>query len=173
MARIFSKVFFSKPTGAFRLSSVVRLGVGVGWIWGGYRAGMGGEGGGEIAGVLMIVFGCFFFAPEMKRLLAEPVGRLFAGLFFPQASGNPPLDYTLPRFYRKKERLPEAMEHYRRILHYYPRELTAYREGIEVAVELGEWGEARALLKRALRKIPTQERESLRAHWAALEAAGR
>ncbi len=154
-----------------RFSSVVRvlrLGVGCFLVGSGFKLGFDGTRDSSIAGLLTMVSGSFFFAPEMRWLISDRVARLVSGFIYPEATGEPPLDYTLPRFYRKKERLPEALEHYQRILHYYPKDLTAYMEGIEVAWELEDPTEAERLYKRGRRKLCDADRDALARHWQAV-----
>ena len=149
--------FFREP--AFWLAAL-RVLVGGGLVWQGFHLG-------GVGGLVQVVAGAFFFGPELRWLISERVARFVSGFVFPEATGSPPLDYTLPRFYRKKERLPEALEHYQRILHFYPKDLTAYREGIEVAWELNDEGEALRLYRRGMRRLPAAERGELTRHWEA------
>jgi hypothetical protein len=155
------KLFFTPKF----LGHALRIGGGVGFVVGGFLQARDGTRDAAISGLLMIVSGAFFFVPELRWLISDRVGRFVSGFIYPEARGEPPLDYTLPRFYRKKERLPEALEHYRRILYYYPKDLTAYLEGIEVAWQLEDAEEAERLYKRGRRKLSDADRELLARHW--------
>jgi hypothetical protein len=150
------------------VTRLLRLGLGCFLVGSGFKLGFDSTRESSIGGLLMMVAGAFFFGPEMRWLISDRVARLVSGFIYPEATGEPPLDYTLPRFYRKKERLPEALEHYQRILYYYPKDLTAYMEGIEVAWELEDPAAAESLYKRGRRKLSEVDRESLARHWQAV-----
>jgi hypothetical protein len=76
-------------------------------------------------GFAALIAGAVLLGPELILWAAAPIYRALNSLFFPSATGTPPVDYTLARFYRKRERYDEALEQYFQIVHYHPDELNA------------------------------------------------
>jgi len=76
-------------------------------------------------------------APELVRWAVLPFNRVIDAILLPGESGTPPADYTLARFYCQQMRYDEAYEEYLKIIHYHPRELAAYVEGMMTAGQAG------------------------------------
>ena len=72
-------------------------------------------------------------APELVDWAVVPLNRLIDAVLLPGETGIPPADYTLARFYVQQLRYDEAVEEYFKIIHYHPRELPAYLEGMLTA----------------------------------------
>ena len=72
-------------------------------------------------------------APELVGWAVMPLNVLIEAVLLPGETGAPPADYTLARFYVQQLRYDEAVEEYLKIIHYHPRELTAYLEGMMTA----------------------------------------
>ena len=90
-------------------------------------------------------------APEVVGWVISPLHRLIDAVLLPSESGPPPADYTLARFYCRQMRYEEATEEYLKIIHYHPRELTAYLEGTVAAGETGQMELARKFHRLGMR----------------------
>ncbi len=83
-----------------------------------------------IAGILGTVL---LAAPDLVRWILTPINGVIDSILLPSERGTPPADYTLARFYVQQFRYHEAVEEYFKIIHYHPRELPAYFEGMMTA----------------------------------------
>jgi len=128
---------------------------------------MGGLGYG-LVGVGLLAGAVIIASPDLIRIASNLISRFIIGLFFPQEHATLPLDYTLARFYRKKERWEEALAQYEKLLDAHPKALPAYIEAIEVASAAGWPEEARKLLTKALRRLPPEDHAELRTGYAAV-----
>jgi tetratricopeptide (TPR) repeat protein len=96
------------------------------------------------AAYLLIAFGALFagvllISPETVTRFCGYCSRILTGIIFPDAQyDKPKLSYILARTYSKQMRYSEAFEQYKKIIHYYPREKTAYIELIELLERAGE-----------------------------------
>lgn len=100
--------------------------------------------GGLLTTVLLI-------SPELADWGAMPLNRMFDAVLLPGESAPPPLDYTLARFYLQQMRYEEACEEYLKIIHYHPRALPAYLEGMASAGRAGRADLAARLHRRGRR----------------------
>jgi tetratricopeptide (TPR) repeat protein len=102
---------------------------------------MGGFG---AAGYLIIAFaslisGILFISPEIVTRFAALCSQILTSIVFPDARYDKPrLSYILARSYSKQMRYSESCEEYKRIIHYYPHEETAYIELIALLDKNGE-----------------------------------
>ena len=108
-------------------------------------------------GFAALIGAVLLLGPELVAWAAIPVYRALNSIFFPAATGTPPVDYTLARFYRKRERYEESIEQYFKIVHYHPEELTAYLEGIETAFLAGEEESASKLYRLGMRRLHARD----------------
>ena len=83
-----------------------------------------------IAGILATVL---LAAPDIVGWILTPIHGVIDSILLPGETGTPPADYTLARFYVQQLRYDEAVEEYLKIIHYHPRELPAYLEGMMTA----------------------------------------
>lgn len=127
-------------------------------------------------GVAFLVMGGLLFFPEGIRLFVSPLTKLAEGLYFPGGKlDKPVLSYTLPEFYRKQHRYPEALERYDFILDHYPRELRAWLGAIDVlALHLKDWPRAQRYRERAERKLrhDPEALATLDQHWRIVRDQG-
>jgi hypothetical protein len=78
-------------------------------------------------------------SPEIVGRTCEFCAGLLSGIIFPDDKfSKPPLSYLLARRYRDQLRPHEAVEQYKKIIHYYPRERDAYVELLAVAKSVGD-----------------------------------
>jgi len=103
-----------------------------------FQAGLNTAGLGA-AGFLIVGFGSMLavvllIAPETIVRLCEFFSRIFTSIVLPDdKSHKPPLSYILAHSYRRQLRYSEAVEEYRKLIHYHPGELTPYLELISLA----------------------------------------
>jgi tetratricopeptide (TPR) repeat protein len=99
-----------------------------------------------------LVTAVLLIAPDTIFRIAEWCSRPFVEIFFPSEKfSKPPLSYLLARRYMKEKRFEQAIDQYRSIIHYYPKEKDAYLELLEAAHELGDeqtWKTYAALYKK-------------------------
>ena len=89
--------------------------------------------------VLAMVTVVLLISPETVFKVAEWCARPFTEILWPSDRlEKPPLNYRLARHYAQCLRLEEAIEEYRKIIHFYPDEGDAYKELIAVAEQLGD-----------------------------------
>lgn len=106
-------------------------------------AGLKIEGFGAV-GHLIFSMVCFIsavllVAPETVFRFAEWCSRPFTNILFPSDEfSRPPLSYVLARRYRGSLRLRDAVEEYEKIIYFYPGEIDAYVELVDVAKRLGD-----------------------------------
>jgi hypothetical protein len=114
------------------------------------------------APLLVVAFGLFFAAllltsKEVIIPLSELVGGFFISFLHPNARfSKPPLSYILARSYARQMRYTEAFEEYKKIVHYYPNELEAYREIIAVCNAAGAGKLAHRYEKKFRRRFPKE-----------------
>jgi tetratricopeptide (TPR) repeat protein len=106
-----------------------------------------------VFGMAGLIASVVIVAPEFIPWIASPFLRLLDTIYLPSATEPPPVDYTLARFYRKRGRLDEAVQEYEKIVHYHPREVAAYAEGIQAAFEAGDAHTAARLYKKGRRYV--------------------
>jgi hypothetical protein len=96
------------------------------------------------AGFFVVGFGSLLafvllISPETTGRACEFFSRIFTSIILPDdRNRKPPLSYLLARRYRQQLRAAEAVDEYRKIIHYYPDEQTAYLELIATAQESGD-----------------------------------
>ena len=119
-----------------------------------------------LAALVLLVISAILIAPELAVLFCQPLFALVDSIFFPGGKlSKPVLSYTLPDFYLKEGRYEEALEEYRKILRYYPRESAAYLGAIELLVaEFGDVPGAKNLYARARQKLRDRPED-----WMAVE----
>ncbi len=111
-----------------------------------------------IAGVLATVL---LLAPDLVGWILTPINGVIDSILLPGERGTPPADYTLARFYVQQLRYDEAIEEYLKIIHYHPRELPAYLEGMMTAGQAQQTAlieKFHRLARRAFRGAKTRER---------------
>ena len=102
---------------------------------------------GLIAGVLLV-------SPEIVRPVCDFFADAFLGFIYPGArAAKPPLSYLLARRYRDQRRFGEALTEYQKILHYYPKEKTAWHEMLLLALEAGDERTFHKYARRYLRRF--------------------
>jgi tetratricopeptide (TPR) repeat protein len=116
-----------------------------------------------LAAMILLVIGAILIAPELVAIVTKPLFALADSIFFPGGKlSKPVLSYTLPEFYTKEGRFDEALDEYRKILRYYPREGQAYLGAIELLVtEFDDKGAAKELYRRARQKLRDQPEDWL------------
>ena len=111
-----------------------------------------------IAGILATVL---LLAPDLVGWILTPINGVIDSILLPCERGTPPADYTLARFYVQQLRYDEAVEEYLKIIHYHPRELPAYLEGMMTAGQAQQVAlieKFHRLGRRAFRGAKTRER---------------
>ena len=87
-----------------------------------------------------------------------PIWRFITGIVFPDDKfDRPPVNYALPRSYRERRRLDDAIEEYLKIIRYHPQELPAYLECMEVMIETGDHAGAQKVRATGMRKLRSAE----------------
>jgi len=111
-----------------------------------------------LLGMLGVIVGTALLTPEIYTIITRGVDALY----FPGGKLDKPLlSYKLPEFYRKEERLEEALEQYDIILEHYPREARAWIGAIELLIEdFGNRQQAESYYQRGRRKL-RRDREAL------------
>ena len=112
---------------------------------------------GCLFGMAFLISAVVMIVPEAVPWAAAPLLALLDAIYLPGASDPPPLNYKTARFYRQQCRWEEAVQEYRKIVHYHPRELVAYIEGIETAFEAGEHKAAVQLYRKGCRRLRSKE----------------
>lgn len=86
-----------------------------------------------------LVSAVVLIAPETAFKVAEWCAKPLTDLFYPSEQyKKPPLSYLLARKYRDSLRLEDALVEYKNIIHFYPEEIDAYRELLDVARRAGD-----------------------------------
>lgn len=91
---------------------------------------------------LITAFGSFilaivFIAPETVTRICEFLSRPLTNIIYPNARAEkPPLSYRLAHLYTRQLRYADAVAEYQKIIHYYPRERTAYLELLALARQI-------------------------------------
>lgn len=125
-----------------------------------FQAGLNTAGLGA-AGFLIVGFGSMLavvllIAPETIVRVCEFFSRIFASIVLPDDKFHkPPLSYILAHSYRRQLRYTEAVEEYRKIIHYHPGELTPYLEMISLAHLLQDDRLAAKYTQLLKRRFPT------------------
>ncbi len=105
-----------------------------------------------------VILSVLFVAPELIHWGGTPIRAFFDAILYPHTEiHDTPPDYTLPHFYYRQRRYPEALEWYLKLLRAHPREARAYMEAIATAFEGGEPRLAHKLLRKARRKVRDAE----------------
>jgi cell division protein FtsW (lipid II flippase) len=92
-----------------------------------------------IGSMLLFLTAVLLVAPDTAVKIAEWIAKPFADLFYPSDEfEKPPLSYLLARRYSQERRVDAAVQEYEKILFYYPEELDAYLELIELAQRVGD-----------------------------------
>ena len=111
-----------------------------------------------LVAMILLLCGVVLIVPELVKVFTWPLLAFIDSVFFPGGKASRPvLSYALPDFYVKEERYDEALEEYRKILRYYPKEARAYVGALELLVN--EFGD-----KRAARELFDRARKRLRKH---------
>ncbi|MEI6715824.1 MAG: hypothetical protein WCO60_18895 [Verrucomicrobiota bacterium] len=143
-------------------------------LWGGrllYRLiGAGYEGfGSAIFAMAAWLFACILLYPDVARFPVAVLHRLIDSIYLPGSGDAPPLDYRLANYLRDAGKLQRAVNEYMKIAHHYPQEFTAYREAIAICLQCEDVAAARAIYKKALRKLNASDaRLELRRHYESL-----
>ena len=88
-------------------------------------------------GIGAFITALLLITPETVVKICEFCSRPLTNIIYPSATADkPPLSYRLAHLYRKQLRFADAAEEYQKIIHYYPRERTAYLELLALAREV-------------------------------------
>jgi tetratricopeptide (TPR) repeat protein len=86
-----------------------------------------------ILGFAALLTVLLLLSPEVIIPICKFFSRPFTYIFFPEDKfDKPPLNYTLARRFAVQMRYSDALEEYKKILYYYPKEMDAYREIISI-----------------------------------------
>ena len=111
-----------------------------------------------IMSMVALVSAVVLIAPETAFKIAEWCAKPLTDLFFPSEQyKKPPLSYLLARKYRDSLRLEDSLVEYKNIIHFYPDEIDAYRELLDVARRAGDqktFSKYARLLKRRFGEAP-------------------
>jgi hypothetical protein len=122
----------------------------------------GGGLGGALLAMAMLVAAACFFSRSLAGLCAWPLTHFIDGIYFGSNPRDlPPVNLRLPQGFRQQRRFRDAMEECERQLEYHPRSLDLWVERIRAATELGAGDEARALCRKARKRLRHGDREEL------------
>ncbi len=115
----------------------------------------------SLLGIAAMVTGALLAAPEIVRWAVWPISSLLDSILMPSEKVDPPVDFTLARFYGQNLRYDEACEEYEKILHYHPDNAEAYLEGIRAAGLAGNEALAKKFYQGARRLLPAGDKRQL------------
>jgi hypothetical protein len=125
---------------------------------GGAGGGIAGAAGYGLFAFALAITGVLLIARELTAWVSAPIWRFITGIVFPDDKfDRPPVNYALPRSYRERRKLDDAIEEYLKIIRYHPQELPAYLECIEVMIETGDRAGAEKVRATGLKKLRSAE----------------
>jgi tetratricopeptide (TPR) repeat protein len=110
-----------------------------------------------IVAVAALLAVLLLLSPEVIVPICEFLSRPFTNTFFPENQfDKPPLNYTLARRFRVQMRYLDALDEYKKIIHYYPKEKDAYLEIISICNAMSKHKLASHYAKRFKRLYPKE-----------------
>lgn len=100
-------------------------------------------------GLIIMLIASIPLTITLSRLFVESLMKIF----LPAHHYSPPPLYSLPEKYLKEKRTEEAIQEYRKILHYHPTELPAYLALIKIYHSLNCPQDAETMLTQARKHI--------------------
>lgn len=84
-------------------------------------------------GFSALLFAIILAYPEVINPLSAFFSRIITTIIYPDHKLNkPPLSFILARRYTKETRYDDAIHEYKKIIHFYPKEIDAYKEIIPI-----------------------------------------